>query len=141
MIYLSLSNEELHQKTIESARTEKNATLALLEYLHEIDRRRLYAERGFPSLWMYVHRELSYSEAQTSERVAAMRLMMRVPEVKVCLEGNKLSLTTAAKLASFAKREKFTQEKTVELLQKIAGQPKREVEKNRKQRDFCRPMH
>lgn len=129
MFYLSLSNKELHQKTIAAAATEKNATVALLEFLQEVERRRLYAERGYPSLWMYVHRELHYSEAQTSERVGAMRLMARLPQVRERLEADQLSLTTAAKLASFAKKEKLAAEKTLELLHRIENKPKREVEK------------
>ena len=125
----SLSNLDLHRKTVIAAETEKFSTLDLLEYLQEVDHRRLYAERGYESLWMYVHRELGYSEAQTSERVGAMRLIAKVPEVKNELKENKLSLTTAAKLASFSKKEKLVPEKIIELLHQISDQPKRVVEK------------
>ena len=128
MNYVILTSDELHQQTINAASGEKIATLQLLEYLFEVDRRCLYSERGYSSLWMYVHRELGYSEAQTSERVGTMRLMMKVPEVRKSLEENKLTLTTAAKLASHAKKEKLDSGATIRLLKRVVDKSKREVE-------------
>jgi len=129
MNYFSLSDHELHSKTLGAAVNEKKSTFALLEYLAEVDRRRLYAERGFSSLWIYVHQELGYSEAQASERVGAMRLMIKIPAVKQSLITNKLTLTSAAKLATFVKREKPSIEKTVELLSLVNEKSSREVER------------
>jgi len=129
MNYFSLSDHELHVKTLCASAGEKMATFTLLEYLAEVDRRRLYAERGFSSLWMYVHKELGYSEAQASERVGAMRLMINIPEVKQGLITNQLTLTSAAKLAIFVKREKPSAEKTLELLNQVSEKSSREVER------------
>jgi hypothetical protein len=42
-----VSNDNLHTLTLNAAKSEKSATLLLLEHLAEIDRRRLYAEKGF----------------------------------------------------------------------------------------------
>ena len=129
MNFSSLSNQDLHLKTIEASRIEKQATLTLLEYLHEVDCRRLHAERGYSSLWMYVHKELGYSEAQTSERVGAMRLMNKIPEVKQSIIENKLTLTSVAKLASFVRKEKIDEKKVVELLAQVEQKSSREVER------------
>lgn len=129
MNFKKLSNFELHKQTKAAALAEKNATLALLEYLEEVERRMLYAELGFSSLWVYVHKELGYSEAQTSERVGAMRLIKKIPEARSSIESNKLTLTTAAKLASHARKEKLSLEETIALLPAIESKSSREVER------------
>jgi hypothetical protein len=124
-----LSDESLHAKTLAAAAGEKAATLLLLEHLAEVDRRRLYAIRGFSSLWEYVHKALGYSEAQASERVSAMRLMTRVPEAKAELARGELTLTAVSKLASHVRREVLTVTETKDLIAQISGKPTREVER------------
>lgn len=127
--FKNLTHDELHSHTVSAATDEKNATLKLLEYLAEVDRRRLYAIRGYSSLWLYVHRELNYSEAQASERIAAMRLMVRVPEVREEMEANRLTLTAAAKLSSHVRREQNDELQTLVLLDAIQGKSTRDVER------------
>lgn len=127
--FKKLSNETLHENTIGAASIEKKATLFLLEHLAEIDRRRVYAIRGYPSLWDYVHKALGYSEAQAWDRVSAMRLIVRVPEVRTELAEGRLTLTTTAKLGAHIRREKLNLIETQSLLQEVAGKSSREVER------------
>jgi hypothetical protein len=124
-----LPNQTLHDETLAAAANEKSATLTLLDFLAEVDLRRLYNARGYSSLWEYVHLALGYSEASASERVSAMRLMQKIPEVKTELAENRLTLTAASKLGSFVRREKCSPEKTNELLQMVTAKPTREVER------------
>ena len=56
----TLSDSELWEKTKQASAAEKSATLVLLEYLEEVDRRKLYAKRGFSTLWKMVVEELKY---------------------------------------------------------------------------------
>lgn len=128
-VYSALDSKALHTATLRAAKNEKMATLELLDHLAEVDRRRLYAEWAYSSLFEYVHKALGYSEAQSSERVSAMRLLRKVPEVKVALEKGTLTLTSTAKLASHVKREKTSIEDTLTLLEKCEGKPTREVER------------
>ena len=124
----SLSDEALHKNTMRAAANEKAATLILLEYLAEVENRRLYAIKSYSSLWEYIHKALGYSEWQASDRVNAVRLIAKVPEVKKeLLEGN-LSLTTISMLSSHIKREKCEPSKTKELLKAILGKSTRETE-------------
>ena len=125
----TLSNTDLHQKTLVAAGNEKSATLVLLDHLAEVDHRRLYAVMAFSSLWEYVHKGLGYSESQASERVSAMRLMVKIPEVKDELQAGRLSLTTTAKLATHARKEKSTPAQTLHLLKEVSGKSAREVER------------
>ncbi len=128
MNFKSLSNETLHEKTVIAAKTEKSATFALLEFLAEVDVRRLYSERGYSTLWLYVHKALGYSESCASERVSAVTLMRAVPEVKEKIQAEELTLTSAIKLAAFVKREECLPEKTVEILGRISGVSTRKAE-------------
>ena len=124
-----ISDEELHVQTLTASVNEKQATLVLLEHLAEVDHRRLFALRGYSSLWEYVHKALGFSEAQTSDRVNAVRLIARVPAVKKELEEGNLSLTTAAKLGSHVRREECENNEVLDLLQSVSGKSSREVEK------------
>lgn len=116
-------------KTREAAAQEKKAALALLEYLSEVDRRRLHVGRGYSSLWEFVHKALGYSESQASERISAMRLMVKVPEVKEQLSVGGLTLTATAKLAAHVRRESLAPAETVNLLNDVTGKSTREVER------------
>ena len=69
----NLSDHELHIEVERKASAEKTATLELLEYLHEIDVRRVYALMGYSNLWEYVCKYLKYSEYQASEKINTMR--------------------------------------------------------------------
>jgi|GEM_PF-1186752 len=125
----SFSNSQLHEETLKAAAREKSATLTLLEHLAEVDRRRLYSELSYQSLWEYTHKALHYSESQASERVSAMRLMVKVPELKSELQAGSLNLTAVSKLAYHVKREKLEVKDTVELLAAIKDQPIKQVER------------
>ncbi len=130
----SLSNEELLSNTKLAAQNEKAATLRLLDCLAEVESRRLYSLRAYSSLWEFVVKELHYSESQASERIHAMRLLKKVPEVKKHIEEGELSMTTAAQINRFLHQEskassrKWQSEKTNELIAQCKHKSKREVE-------------
>lgn len=98
-----LSDDELETRTRKLAKTEQMTTLRVLDHLHEVQCRHLYAKRGFPSLFAYCTGALGYSEPAAAERVAAMRLMYAVPNVRERLESGALTLSTAARVHRFLK--------------------------------------
>jgi hypothetical protein len=134
-LYAQLKDHELLNFAAKAAAKEKEATLALLEYLVEIDIRMLYATKAYSSLFEYIVRELGMSEPATAERVNTIRLMRAVPEVKAHLEAGRLSLTTAAQIQRFIKTEEKVSVEKLNSSEKIAvidaclGSSKREVEK------------
>jgi len=127
----ALPDSVLHERARLAARDEKRATLVLLLYLREVERRRLYAARGYSSLWEYVFKCLGYSEAGASERVGAMRLL-RVPGVREKIESGQLTYTLAAKLARFFRSEEKTRtipaEEKIKIIEKVSGKPSREAD-------------
>lgn len=124
-----LTDPEVLEQTLRAAKTEKEATLILLEYLCEVEKRRLHVARGYASLWEYVHKVLGYSEAQSYERIASMRLMRKIPEVRAELKSGDLNLSTASKLASHVRRENLQPAQTRALMAEISGKSAREVER------------
>jgi hypothetical protein len=101
-----LTSDELVSRTKALVAEERRATLALIEHLEEIQRRKLYAALGYASLWEFATRELGLSEGAAQRRIQAMRLVRDVPEAKASLESGKLSLSNAAKVQSFRQAEK-----------------------------------
>ncbi len=130
-----LSSEEIHSRTLEASRTEKDATLNLLYHLQVVKDRRVYALKGYDGIWKYCMKELGYSESGTSEKIGAMQLLEALPEIKEQFESGKMSLTTAAQVQTFVrkvqKEEKriFSPEQKRELVQQVSGKSKREVER------------
>lgn len=129
-----LSDLELLNHTQKAAKNEKAATLLLLDHLLLVDQRRAYAIQSYSSLFDYLVRGLGYSETQSAERVAAVRLMRASPEVKRHLTEGELTLTSAAQIQRHLVAEKklnaaLPAKKTQVLIQECLGQSKREVER------------
>ena len=107
-----------------AVQTEKQSTARVLEYLAEIDKRRLWLREGFSSLYDFCIRFLNYSEGETHRRIQACRLSARVEEVKPLLEQRELSLTAMSLLSPV-----LNAENAKDILPKVTHQPTREVER------------
>ena len=69
-----MSDDELLEKARELAHNQTALTIITIHHLSEIERRRLYAKRGYPSLFEYAVRELYYSKAGAWRRIMTMKL-------------------------------------------------------------------
>jgi hypothetical protein len=136
MIYAqNLSDDELIAKLRGHVVEERRVVTVILEYLREVDRRRLYADAGYPSLWDFCIRELGYSEGAASRRINSMRLLRDLPELKKDIEEGKHSLSSLAQAHKFFRTEekhhnlKMSDEKKKEVLQKLENKTSLECEK------------
>jgi hypothetical protein len=87
---------------------ERELLTEILDYLREIESRRLYLARGFGSLFEFCLKELKYSPAEAHVRIQAMRLIKTLPEVEAKIESGSLSLTVAASIqGTFGRQEKL----------------------------------
>ncbi len=120
----SLTNAQLVAEVTRLARSEREATVALLVHLAEFDERRLYAAAGFDSLFDYCMRVLHFSEDAASNRVGAARVVRKYPVVLEMLSDGRLSPTTARLL-----RRHLTPANHRELLAAASGKSKRDIEK------------
>ena len=60
----SLSDRELLRQTQELVQRERALLSEILQHLKEVERRKLYSDLGYGSLFEYCLRELKYSEGQ-----------------------------------------------------------------------------
>jgi hypothetical protein len=121
-----MNNIELESALVGSVQRERECTALVLRYLREVERRRLYLERGYSSLYAYCTKKLGYSEPEAMLRIQAMRLVRAVPEAGRKIEEGKLSLSVASKIHSAVKE---APEKAKELVRELSGASKREAEK------------
>jgi 5-methylcytosine-specific restriction endonuclease McrA len=133
----SLSNEVLLQITHTLVAEERTLTTKILWHLHEIQRRRLYAEKGYGSLFEYAVQSLGYSEAAAGRRIAAMRLLVEVPEIEPALQKGDMNLSTLSTIQHFFQRkeEPVSREEKRELVFALQGKSRRECEKELAARD------
>src|SRR5690606_33296842 len=100
-----LTDNQLLFNTKESVRVETLSTQAVIKYLAEVNRRRLFLSMGYPSLLAFCMQELKYTETSALRRISAMRLMHQMPEIEQKLEEGKVSLTTLSQLSTFIRKE------------------------------------
>ncbi|MBI1861063.1 MAG: HNH endonuclease [Deltaproteobacteria bacterium] len=94
----------------------------VLDYLAEVDRRRLWLHEGYASLYDFCIRYLGYSEGETHRRIQACRLSQKVVEVKPLLENGTLSLTALTLLSPVLEKSNAQ-----DLLPQVINKPSREV--------------
>ena len=126
---MKISDSALLERAKIVAKEEQLKTVQLLELLAEIERRMLYVHIGYTSLFSYLVGELGYGESEATLRVKAMRLTIKVPEVKAKLAQGTLSLSNAACVQSFIRDEKMDNENIYEVIQQCEGKSTREVKK------------
>lgn len=105
------------------AGTERVLSAYGLAHLGEIQRRDLFKEVGYPSMFYYCVGELGYSEPNASRRIRAAEAARRFPGVLAMIKDG--SLTVCA-LAMIAKH--LTHENQVDLLKRIEGKSLRVLE-------------
>ena len=105
----SLTADDLLKSFSLIAKEERRVSNEVLLHLLEISRRKLYLERGYPSLFEMLIREYRYSESAAYRRINAMKLLRDVPEASNSLLSGEISLSTASNLQSMlVKKQKLT---------------------------------
>lgn len=129
----SVSDASLCEATVRLVSEERRITLELIAHLREIDRRLLFADLGYGSLFDFCTRHLGLSEGSAQRRISAMRLARDVPEAKTALSEGKLSLSNAAKLQSAFRAQKnvtgtMSLEQKTAVVTQVSGLSQRECE-------------
>ncbi len=76
-----LTDQSLLKDTKSLAQKERSLRIQILWHLREIDRRKLYADLKYSSLWEYATQELGYSEGTAFRRITAARALGAMPEL------------------------------------------------------------
>src|SRR5688500_3538337 len=115
------------QQLLTELRTTHDRELAqqvrLLRILEEVDRRKLYAVLGFPSLFRFCLDTLHLSDSEAYLRITVARAARRFPQIFIMVERGKLHLTGVAKLSPHLDAENHT-----ELLAAAVHKTKRQIE-------------
>src|SRR5438067_2758747 len=94
----------------------------LLVHLGEIDQRKLYLERAFPSMFAFCVGELGFSEDAAYSRILVARAARRLPAVIEAMRSGQVHLSGLRLLAPH-----LTAENHRELLAEAAGKTKRQM--------------
>ncbi|HEX8909217.1 MAG TPA: DUF222 domain-containing protein [Anaeromyxobacteraceae bacterium] len=119
----SLDSTALSRRLGELAGHERQVQVEFLLHLDEFDRRRAWAEVGYPSLWEWCLRVLHLREGAAGRRIAAMRVLRRLPRLAEALRDGRLSLSTVTLLGPI-----LTEEDCEEIVARAAYLTKAETE-------------
>ena len=119
----SLSDAELLDSTRLHLQRSRALDADLLLLLGEIDARRLYAERAFPSMFAFCTGELGFSEDVACNRLEVARLARRFPKILDVVRTGQIHLTGLRLLAPHLTEENFD-----EVLAAAVGKSKRDIE-------------
>jgi hypothetical protein len=94
-----LPDEVLCAELARLAGSERSATASMIAHLVEFDARRLHLSAGFRSLFRYCTDRLRLSEHAAYNRIEAVHVVRRFPQILDRIEEGSLNLTTARLLA------------------------------------------
>jgi len=100
---------------------ERAVTLTILHHLNELERRGIFREAGYSSLFDYCTRKLKYSESSAGRRIAAARALLVNPELAELFLNGEVTLCTIATAAKSMKNNTTA-------VAEICNKSKREVE-------------
>src|SRR5262249_59231248 len=119
----NLGSAELLAATHDLARRSCNVEADLLLHLAEVDQRKLYLERPFPSMFAFCVDELGFSDDAAYYRITVARAGRRFPAIIDAVREGKVHLAGLRLLVPH-----LTEENHREVLAQATGRSKREIE-------------
>jgi hypothetical protein len=118
-----MNDDDLLACTRELVRNSCDVEAELLLHLAEIDERKLYAQRAYPSMHVFCVKELGFSDGAAYNRIGVAKAGRRWPPVLDALRSGAVHLSGLRVLVPH-----FTDENVQRLLAEAAGKSKREIE-------------
>ena len=103
---------------------DRRKTATLIAYIAEIDRRKLYLELAYPSMFAFCTERFGMSEAIAHKRIRGGRAASRFPRILGMLARGEIHLTGVHQLASH-----LTEENHKEVLERAKHKSMREIQK------------
>ena len=116
------NSQSLNAKLLRLRASERQIVSEIISCLSEVDRRRVYLECGYPSLFEYCTRGLGYSESAAFRRIAVARSVRQFPQILEHLKSGKINLTTASLVAPH-----ITSDNSQKLIEDVAGKTQNQV--------------
>lgn len=117
----SMNSVELTDRLNKLVKTERKITHLILECIAEIDVRKIYLARAYPSLYEFLVKEFGYSPSAAIRRIEGARLLQEVPEVAQQIEAGALNLSQLSQVQQAIRTVQKTE------LRKVNANEKREL--------------
>ncbi|UOF00884.1 HNH endonuclease [Bdellovibrio reynosensis] len=128
------TNDELEFRLKDLVQKERKLLHVILEHIREIDSRKLYLEKAYPSIFEYLTKELGYSAAAAMRRLEAARLLRDVPEVAERIQEGSLNLSQIGEISRAIKEKekvsgnRITPMQKHELVSVVSGKTTQETQ-------------
>jgi hypothetical protein len=131
----NLSSDDLIQRSVNLAASERKLYTEIIQCLEEIERRRLYHSLGYSSLYSFCTDHLHYSAAAAQRRISSMRLIKTFApadkkEVAQKISDGGINLSHLSRVAQLARQDpkKFDNKKKLEIIHRLENTNLREAE-------------
>jgi hypothetical protein len=125
-----LTDITLRKDSQNAALKEKAATAILLHHIKEVDRRKLYCDWKYSSLFEWCVKELGLCEGSAQLRITAARLLNDISSIEKRIEEGSLTLSNISQINQFCRQNDIHDiEEKKELLAQVENLSKRETEK------------
>lgn len=130
-----ISDQALCARLERLVRHERKVMASVIEYVAEMERRKLYLTLGYGSLFDYLTKKLLYSESSAYRRMQAARALLQTPEIRPRLEEGSLKLSQVCLVQKTLRQEEKTSGERIslqrrkEIFTEVAGKTGRETEK------------
>ncbi len=115
MSTVKLTNQELELRLKDFVSKERFLLHIILDHIKEVDRRKLYLERAYSSLYEYLVKELGYSGSAAIRRQEAARMIVQIPELGHKIQSGSINLTQICELSRAIKlKEKLKYKETLD---------------------------
>ena len=94
-----ISNQELVAELKELVKKEREVIATIVKYLHLVWKRKLYAELGYSSMFVFCTEALGYSGGAAYRRIQAAKCIEDMPEIIEKLESGIISLCAISEIA------------------------------------------
>lgn len=122
----NIPSPQLITELKELVRIETQTTAQIIEYLEEVERRRLHLPK-YTSMFDFLIKELGYTPNEAQPRLAAMRVLREQPELKAKLVSGEIPLTNFAQAASYFKQGSYTPQEKKAIVLSLEELSTREV--------------
>jgi hypothetical protein len=131
----TLTDKNLVLSAEAELKSEREKLTSFLFHLKEIERRRLFSDYGYKSLFDMCVKHFKCSEDEAYRRISAMRVLKELPEVEEKINQGEITLTHLSIAQKHFRQEKKIQakelavEEKLSLIEQISNTSVREAEK------------
>lgn len=129
------SNSELNLRLMNLVQREREMLAMIILHIQEINRRKVFLEMGYPSMFSYMTEHLKYSPGSAMRRLDAAKVVAQAPEILDQLQTGALNLSQVSMVEQSVRQMKkstpqrsLTSSEKAELLKKLSGKTKAQSE-------------